>query len=325
MCLPHCKPDGSCPAFGGQAPPACAITSEGTQLCGLGCTSSSECDYDGGARCEKVQGRGGGPVNLCLYGGWKSFWSWHVLPAAYTGAANKDLGDEDCDVGFVAYYCFGQQPAYSKYNAEEHIDGNVIEYLQVSVESSPSGAYKWGQYLSCCPPGSKTNPGKFYRCNTWSGQDNDNCHTPGLPWNDGKISSAGAIDVPGSSGTYMYSFPAEGEGVTWRQGQARRIFAPDLAKAWRKAAGGCSACSSEIEQPCVGKCISQLPLTTLTKVWNSVAADMTTYPNYGVPGSSGIFLASNTGFCFDLTGGDSSWRTPLQLWECNGLVRAVQG
>ena len=133
-----------------------------------------------------------------------------------------------------------------------------------------------------------------------SGQDNDNCHTTGLPWNDGKISSAGAIVVPGNKDEYMYSFPAEGEGRVWRQGMARRIFAPDLAKAWRAAAGGCSNCGAEIEDPCVGKCIQQLPLATLTNVWNTVAADLVKYPNYGIPGSYGIFFAGNTDYCVDL-------------------------
>jgi hypothetical protein len=133
----------------------------------------------------------GASTSICLYG-WKSFWSWHILPSYYTGAANKDLCNEYCEVGFVAYYCFGQQPVYSDYNVEEHIDGNVIEYLHLTVDTSAdTGEYKFDQYLSCCPPGSKTNPGDSYRCNTWTSQDNNNCHTTGLPWNDGKVSSAG--------------------------------------------------------------------------------------------------------------------------------------
>lgn len=322
MCLPECSGKGGCPSFGGHATPSCALSAEGKHLCVLECSSDSDCDYDGGASCNTIAGDGG-PINVCLYG-WKSFWAWHVFSAEFTGAANKDLGDEACDVGFVAYYCFGQQPAYSKYNSEEHIDGNVIEYLRVTVETSDTGEYNWGQYLSCCPPGSKTNQGNYYRCNTWTGQDNDNCHTEGLPWNDGKESRAGAIEVPGAKGTYMYSFPAEGEGIHWRQGQARRIFAPDMANAWRQAAGGCPECSEEIEQPCVGSCISKLPLPKLTEVWNNVAADMNTYPNYGIPGSGGIFLASGGSFCIDLAGGDSSWKSPVQLWTCNGLVRAAE-
>jgi hypothetical protein len=119
----------------------------------------------------------------------------------------------------------------------------------------------------------------------------------------------------------LYSFPAEGEGSTWRQGQARRIFAPDLAMAWRAAAGGCDECGEEIEDPCVGACIAkQLTLDQLTSTWNQVAGDMDNYPNYGVPGSGALFFARDTSFCFDLAGGDSSWQTPIQLWRCNGLV-----
>ena len=147
--------------------------------------------------------------------------------------------------------------------------------------------------------------------------------TTGLPWNDGTIASAGAMAVPGDANgqDFMYSFPAEGEGRTWRQGQARRIFAPALAGAWRAAAGGCGECGEEIEDPCIGACISKaLDVPALTSVWNSVAADLDTYPNYGVPGSSGIFLSRSPTFCVDLAGGDSSWQTPIQLWQCNGLV-----
>ena len=83
-------------------------------------------------------------------------------------------------MGFVAYFCFGQDTKFSDYNVEEHIAGNVIEYLEVWVEQP------FSQYVSCCPPGSKTNPGGYYRCNEWTGEDNDNCHTAGLPWNDGE-------------------------------------------------------------------------------------------------------------------------------------------
>ena len=127
--------------------------------------------------------------------------------------------------------------------------------------------------------------------------------------------------VPGDETGVLYSFPAEGEGSTWRQGQARRIFAPDLAMAWRAAAGGCDECGEEIEDPCVGACIAkQLTLDQLTSTWNQVAGDMCNSPNYGVPGSGALFFARDTSFCFDLAGGDSSWQTPIQLWRCNGLV-----
>ena len=166
MCLPTCSA-GACPSFGGHAKPSCVLDDgQGHELCGLVCTADTDCDFEGGASCTSVQAKSG-PINVCLYG-WKHFMAWHVLPAAYTGAANKDLGDENCDVGFVAEYCFGQDPIYSKNNAEEHIDGNVIEYLKVVVETNPAGDYQWAQYLSCCPPGSKTNPGKWYRCNSWT-------------------------------------------------------------------------------------------------------------------------------------------------------------
>jgi hypothetical protein len=198
---------------------------------------------------------------------WLDFWAWHVLNAYFTGAANKDLGNEQCDVGFVAYYCFGQDKAYSDFNSEEHITGNVIEYLHVYTEQP------WAQYMSCCPPGSKTNQATYYRCNTWTGEDNDNCHTEGLPFNDGGLANPGAEEVVSDPGSYMYSFPAEGEGVHWKQGSARRIFGPDLAAVWRQAAGGCPDCGDDLEDGCVGKCLAaHLSLPELTELWDQVMA-----------------------------------------------------
>jgi hypothetical protein len=174
MCMPECGKKGGCPSFGGHATPTCDLVDGGVGYCELVCSSDDDCDYEGGANCVATSA-GAVSQNICLYG-WRSFWSWHILPATFTGAANKDLCNEHCEVGFVAFYCFGQQKAYSDYNIEEHVDGNVIEYLHLSVDTSADGSFKFDQYLSCCPPGSKTNPGGYYRCNTWTGQDNNNCH-----------------------------------------------------------------------------------------------------------------------------------------------------
>ena len=157
MCLPFMTPHGPCPTFGGHATPAPVLDDgQGHAVCALQCSSDEDCDYDGGASCDTVEGSAGHTVNVCLYG-WKHFWTWHILPAGYTGAANKDFCDEHCEVGFVAYYCFDQRDEFSRYNPEEHIDGNVVEYLHVSVDTSPEGQFNFGQYLSCCPPGSKTS------------------------------------------------------------------------------------------------------------------------------------------------------------------------
>ena len=125
----------------------------------------------------------------------------------------------------------------------------------------------------------------------------------------------------GVAGSFMYSYPAEGEGRTWTQGLTRRILATDLAQAWRDKADGCKQCATTaLEDPCVGLCIQALGIDQLTKVFNDVAGDLTKYPNYGVPGSTGIFYAPNTDFCIDLSGGNAAWRTPIHLWRCNGLV-----
>ena len=79
---------------------------------------------------------------------------------------------------FVSYYCLGMDQRYSDFNSEEHVDTTVVEYIQVWVQS-------YGQYLSCCPPYSKaggTNTGDHYQCNSWTGQDNNNCHTVRPAW-----------------------------------------------------------------------------------------------------------------------------------------------
>merc|ERR1719316_582808 len=131
------------------------------------------------------------------------------------------MGNMECDVGFIAFYCFGQQPGFSNYNSEEHVDTTVFEQVYVNVNN-------WGQYLSCCPPGSKTNTGSYYRCNSWTTEKNDNCHTLNLPWNDGKVKDVGAQVPVGAQPVngkkqWMWSFPSEGEGETWTQGITRRV------------------------------------------------------------------------------------------------------
>jgi hypothetical protein len=51
-----------------------------------------------------------------------------------------------------------------------------------------------------------------------------------------------------------------------------------------------------------------------------VLADLTHYPNYGIPSCEGIQFAADTSKCMDLSGADSSCGTAIDLWECNGLV-----
>merc|ERR1719247_2485618 len=156
----------------------------------------------------------------------QSFGVVHVLNAAFTGPANKDTGNPECVIGFIAFYCFGQTHGgvnWGKWNSEEHVDDTVLEHIWVEVGTWAPQTDPQGGYLSCFPPFSKTNPGDYYRCNTWTTEKNDNCHTPNLPWNDGAISEVGA-KVPdgakpvGGNEQWMFSFPAEGEGTTWWQG-----------------------------------------------------------------------------------------------------------
>lgn len=278
----------------------------------------ADCVALGQSYCQSAPAPGPAPTPQ-----WQSFWTWHIISSYFTGVANKDTANELCEAPFIAYYCLGQDQTYSAYNSEEHVENNVIEYIQVWVQG-------FGQYISCCPPYSKaggTNTGDYYRCNAWTTDANDNCHTPNLPWNDeaqGVVYEVGAKNPPGAgTNQWMYSFPAEGEGQTWKQGLSRRIYAPDLANAWRKAAGGCPQCGASLEDGCVGKCLSaQLSSASLLSIYNAVAGDLANYPNHGVTGAGAIFLDGHNApsYCFDLAGGDSSWKTPIDVWPCNGLV-----
>lgn len=126
------------------------------------------------------------------------------------------------------------------------------------------------------------------------------------------------MQVPNKPGQWLYSFPAEGEGVYWKQGLARRVSSPSLTNAWREAAGGCAECGQELEDGCVGKCLQQkLTATQLLSVFNAVAADMTKYPNYGIPNAGTLKLAATAEYCVDLSGGDTSNETPVQVCKCS--------
>jgi len=253
-----------------------------------------------------------------------SFWAWHVLDQSFTGPANKDLGNGEMVVLFVSFFCFGQHPGFSSYNSEEHVDNTVLEYVSVEVNN-------WGQYLSCCPPGSKGNPGTVsysYACNSWTTEANDNCHTLNLPWNAGKVKEVGA-QVPagaqpiGGKKQWMYSFPAQGEGNQWKQGPARRVKTSDLAWFWVKQAGGCGGCQGkDLEDPCYGNCInSAFQTTDLLRLTNQALGDLKNFPNYGIHGKDvqGIMFFG-TSKCLELSGGNSAYGTAIDLWDCNGLV-----
>jgi len=254
---------------------------------------------------------GGGPQN---------FWAFHVLNWAYTGPANKDLGNEQCVVGFVAYFGFGMDTTYSDFNSEEHVDDTVLEYIAVQVND-------WDRYLSCCPPYSKTNPAEYYRCNDWTGEANDNCHTPDLPFNQGKEMGVGAQKPYGTKWNrkvqWMYSFPSEGEGSRWGQGPARRLQMSQLADYWIAQAGGCPNCQGQdLEDGCFGQCIKDnLKTDDLIQLTNDALGDLDNFPNFGIIGDDvqGIqFWGSSS--CLELSGGNSVRGTAIDLWGCNGLV-----
>jgi len=278
-------------------------------------------------------------VSLCLaagavdrppHDGNAFFWTMHILDAHYTGPANKDTGNQQCVVGFVAFYCFGQQPTFSKVNSEMHVTDTVLEQVQVMPLQWQSGA---GSYLSCCPPFSPTNSAPYYRCNTWTTEANDNCHTLNLPFNDGKIKYPGAQKPDGSKPVagvdqWMYSWPSEGEGTGWKQGLTRRIKMSTLAVKWIQEAGGCNACQGkQLEDPCFGGCIKgALSVPKLIQITDDAYTDLQNFPNYGIPDKTGnmqgIVLRGHNK-CLELSGGDSSYGTAIDLWDCNQMVNQV--
>ena len=183
-CFHQCSSDSGCPQSirhlqtsspGLQSVIACSVDTGDGKYCGELCKADADCDTDSGAACKD---------GLCLFppqDQWPKSWQWHILPWSYTGPANKDLAEEVSEIGFIAY-----KKDYSDYNVEEHVTGTVVEFVEVFRQSL-------GQYLSCCPPTSKTNPSPYYRCNSWTTDANNNCHTTGLPWNDGRLVQAGRI------------------------------------------------------------------------------------------------------------------------------------
>lgn len=249
----------------------------------------------------------------------------HVLNEHFTGAANKNLGNDKCVVGFIAEYAFGARPQYSAVNSEMHIDSTVVELVWFNVNQWSTGP---GRYVSCCPPHSTTNPGNVYRCNTWAGDSYDNCHTKGLQFNDGTVKGVGYRSYQDDT-VHMYSFPAEGEGTAWTQGLTRRVKTTTIVQQWIQTAGGCSECSGDWEQPCWGSCVKRLPLQVLSQIADNVLSDSKAYPNQPIPGTNMlVFMGGNLAsgkYCMDLAGGNSASGNPasIDLWQCNGLVNQM--
>ena len=118
-CMPACTSDSNCPQSarhlgspGGLGSVIrCSVDTGATgKYCGETCNSDADCNGASGAACKD---------GLCLFppkGQWPTSWQWHILPYSYTGPANKDLADEGTEVGFIAFFCFGNKKSYSDYN-----------------------------------------------------------------------------------------------------------------------------------------------------------------------------------------------------------------
>lgn len=97
----------------------------------------------------------------------------------------------------------------------------------------------------------------------------------------------------------------------------------DLAWAWIDEAGGCNSCQQQgkdVEDPCFGYCLQNSDYTSLIHRTQNVLADFQNYPNYGIPGTEGILFAADASKCIDLSRGDSTYGTAIDIWDCNNMV-----
>merc|ERR1740139_1166928 len=187
---------------------------------------------------------------------------YHLFEPKYTGLANKDAGDFKGDSGFI-FATFG---VWGPGNPEASMEHNIIEMSEVNVTG-------WGWYEACNAPGAL---GAFacpanqteYCC---GGPNHTRTQLPGL-----RVSAFTLGQQFGFEG-WWFSFPKESQDVTWSERLIRRISGKCLGDAWRKDAGGCSACGDHLDS-CVANCIKASlcvdgSVAVLEAIWDRVFAD----------------------------------------------------
>lgn len=218
---------------------------------------------------------------------------YHLFEPKYTGLADKDAGDFKGDSGFI----FDTFSSWSKGNPEASMESNIIEMSEVNVTG-------WSRYEECNAPGADgwfTCPkrDKDYCC-TVEDPNNRGHHIPAnhtrnqLPGLEPCVMSLGwQFGFPG----WWYSFPKESQGITWHEKVKRRIAGLCLGNAWRKEAGGCAQCGTNMTKldKCVADCVkgklaAHGNVTRLQQVWDRVFADPKECPNVPFPTESVVVV-----------------------------------
>jgi hypothetical protein len=202
---------------------------------------------------------------------------YHMFEPKYTGLANKDAGDflGDADFIFMTFNPFEAD------NPEADIQDNIIEMSTVTVK-------EWGtEYLKCNAPGAVYNGSH--------GQAMDCPKESAIYCCIGNRSEITAATPPSyetrRGGGYWVSFPAASEGTMWTEKMERRISGSCVGNLWRKQAGGCSECGSDLDQ-CVASCIQKALVggyhghedySKLKTGWDQAFSDPTLCPDQPLP------------------------------------------
>lgn len=179
---------------------------------------------------------------------------YHLFEPKYTGLANRNAGDFKGDLGFI-FATFG---VGGPGNPEASMEHNILEMSEVNVTG-------WGQYEPCNAPGAwGTDSCPANQTEYCCEPNHTRTQLPGL-----QVSA----DGPG----WWFSFPKESQDVTWSERLIRRISGKCLGDAWRKDAGGCSACGEHLDS-CVADCImaslcADGSVAVLQAIWDRVFAN----------------------------------------------------
>lgn len=184
---------------------------------------------------EQVDARPG-TTNILVY---------HLIESKYSGLANKNAADFKGDVGFI----FNHESFCNPNNPEMCLENNVFEASIVNVTG-------WAPLEVCSAPG-RTGA---YACSASSsnyccvGSDPNDVRTvnnlPGLGLSQMPLGNS--FGFPG----WWFSFPAQGQKITWNETILRRVQGKCVGNAWRREAGGCAHCGGSLDR-CVAECIRQ--------------------------------------------------------------------
>merc|ERR1712178_173873 len=148
------------------------------------------------------------------------------------------------------------------------------------------------EYLACNAPGAVYNSSRGERLDCPS-SNTDYCCTG----NRSQITSDTLPGYKNANGGYWFSFPKASEGKKWTEKVERRINGSCIGNAWRKEAGGCPQCGTDLDQ-CVASCIQAAlapsaggggwnrhsDYSKLRPAWDKAFSDKTVCPDVPFPG-----------------------------------------